>query len=85
MTQSHSRFTHCHRVNLLWDCVILHLSFCILGIPAQGEAAVETHLELLVELAAVSVQHGQVQRPKVCVEAADTKDIEYTVSQTPAG
>lgn len=56
-----------------------------MGIPAQGEAAVETHLELLVELAAVSVQHGQVQRPKVCVEAADTKDIEYTVSQTPAG
>lgn len=28
-----------------------------------------THLELLVEFAAVSIQHGQIERAKVCVEA----------------
>lgn len=31
-----------------------------------------THLELLVELAAVSVQHGQVERAKVGVETGQT-------------
>lgn len=28
-----------------------------------------THLELLVEFAAVAVQHGQVERTEVCIEA----------------
>lgn len=30
-----------------------------------------THLELLVEFAAVAIQHGQIERAKVCVEARD--------------
>ena len=53
--------------------VTLHLPRCILDIPAEGESPAETHLQLLVEFAAVSVQHGQVQRSKVCVEAAETQ------------
>lgn len=38
----------------------------------SGESAAETHLQLLVEFAAVSVQHGQVERAEVCIETGDT-------------
>lgn len=34
------------------------------ALPAAG-----THLELLVEFAAVAIQHGQIERAKVCIEA----------------
>lgn len=36
-----------------------------------------THLEFLVEFAAVSVQHGQIQRPKVCIETRDNVNVNH--------
>lgn len=38
--------------------------------PAAG-----THLEFLVEFAAVSIQHGQIQRTKVCIETGDSVNV----------
>ena len=55
----------------------------MLIIPAGGEsAAAETHLELLVEFAAVSVQHGQIQRTKVCIKTGHTHARTHTRTHT---
>lgn len=43
--------------------------------PAAG-----THLELLVEFAAVSIQHGQIQRTKVGVETGDNVNVNHMTS-----
>lgn len=41
-----------------------------------------THLELLVEFAAVSIQHGQIQRTKVCIKTeTQSSVINYKVKK----
>lgn len=50
----------------LYTCVGTSVGCSPGQLPAAG-----THLEFLVEFAAVSIQHGQVERPKVCVETGD--------------
>ncbi len=54
-----------------------------MGLIKQNVTCDICYLELFVEFAAVSVQHGQVEGPKVCIETATHRKTEEHSTLTP--